>query len=237
MHKRLSLNLLAFASLLLACLHAAPTAAQAPAPTVAPPPLAAPTEPQTYVAPPEGAPVVAPPPAPSLPPSAAPMRDPAAPVALTRELLYLEERTRELQIERSQVRTTGVRVGRAISWGAAGFLLTAALLASGSAEQAKEAYEEGKTDDAYDTNDDGVVDGDDERHSRRVARGLLAASIVPIGLGIFTSILYRRRIRRLRELGAEIDQLGERRRLAVQRLGFELGVSPGQAALDLKLRF
>jgi hypothetical protein len=156
---------------------------------------------------------------------------------LTRDLVALEQHAQQLELAREAVPVVGVRIGKAVSWTVAGVLLFTALGQVGSAEQIKEAREDGRNDKAYDRDDDGDVDRHDELKARRVARALTLASIVPIGLGVFSTIVYRQRLRKIRGLSQQLIEVNDRRRSLIQRLGYEVGVSAGQASLGVKLSF
>lgn len=177
---------------------------------------------------------VEPPPAPAqvAPPAAAPdMRE------LTRQLLELEARTVALEENRAKIRVRGVRIGKIISWTVTALMLTSAFSSFGSAEQIKEAIKDGRDDEIYDSDGDKDVDKDDEQRARRIARGLAISSLIPIGFGVWTSIMHRQRLNQQRDLGYQLEDVALRRRSVLQRMGAELGVSQQHASLQLRLTF
>jgi hypothetical protein len=177
--------------------------------------------------------LVAPPPAPASPELA---RLDAA-NALTAQLLALEQRTQQLELERSHIRITGPRIGKIVSWVGTALILSSAFSAWGRAETVKEALDDGRDDKAYDTDGDGDVDKQDEKRSRRVARTLLGVSLLPIGAGVFSTLLERKRRREQRALGYALEDIAVKRRALLTQLGVQLNVAPGHAALRLQLAF
>ena len=192
-------------------------------------------------------------PAPAAPPSppAAPVAPPAtaatAPAAppqgtsnirdLTEQLVALERQAQQLEQARADIRHRGMRIGKYISWAAFGVLASQSLTFLSRAELTKEAREDGRSDKAYDVDGDGDVDVHDERRARRIARGLLLGSLVPLGLGVYTTVMGRMRARRDRQLAAELDDVRGRRRRLIDRLAYDLGVSGTHAAVSLRLTF
>lgn len=175
-------------------------------------------------------------PAPSTPASPELARLDAA-RALGEQLLELERRAQQIELERSRIRLLGPRIGKIVSWIASAVFLSSAVSAWGRAESVKEALDDGRDDKAYDTDRDGDVDKDDEERSRRVARALVGTSLVPIGLGVFSTLLERKRRRAQRALGYELEDIATKRRALLTQLGVQLGVAPGHAALRLHLAF
>jgi hypothetical protein len=157
--------------------------------------------------------------------------------ALTREVIGLEQRARAIEAERAAIRQTGFRIGKYISWAVFGVLASTALSQWGRAESVSEAIDDGRTDKAYDVDGDGDVDHDDEQRARRIARGLLISSLVPLGLGVYTTVIGRMRGRAVNRLSRDLDDLRDKRRSVIDRLGVEVGVSGSQAALKLRLTF
>jgi hypothetical protein len=155
----------------------------------------------------------------------------------TRQLVSLEQRAQALEVERSGVRTVGYRVGKYISWTAFGVLAGSAFGQWGSAEGIKEAIKDGRNDPVYDRDGDKDTDRDDEQRARRAARGLILGSLVPLGVGIFTTIMLRKRERRIRAINADLDDITRARRTVLERLAADASVSGSQARLDLRLSF
>lgn len=209
-------------------LFAREAAAQAqPAPTSTPPARA--EEPVSF----ETAGNAAPAAAPSVAPPATDAM--ARAQATTQKLLELEARAKQLEQERSKVRFIGLRVGKYVSWTAFGVLLGGALSAWGNANLVQEALDDKRTDKAYDTDGDGDVDRADKRHSQRIARALIGVSIVPLGTGIFSTVLDRMRQRKVRQIDAELTDLRDRRRGFLDRLGVDLGLTRREASLRLRV--
>jgi hypothetical protein len=222
-HGKTRLQALAACALGLAL--ALPAAAQDTAPSAQPDAPPVPLGPPPATAP---APEVAPTPAPS----------PAADAqAITQQLLALEQQTQQLEEARGRIRLRGVRIGKIVSWTATALFLFSAFSAWGRAQSIDDAIKDGRDDKAYDSNGDGDVNHKDEHHSRRIARSLAITSLVPIGLGVFSTILERRRRAEQRAFDYQIDDNAARRRALLTRLGGALAVAPGHAALQLRLTF
>jgi hypothetical protein len=217
-------------SMLLLCATADARAQNAPAP---PPPTVpeAPPSPSTAAAPEAAAPA-----APAAPTSPEAARLDAA-RALGAQLLELEQNAQQLELERSRIRLKGPRIGKIVSWVASALFLSSAFSAWGRAEGVDEALKDGRDDEAYDTNGDGEVDQDDEQRSRRMSRALLGASVLPIGAGVFATMLEVRRRKQHRTLGYQLEDLGARRRALLKLLNVQLGAAPGHADLRLRLAF
>jgi hypothetical protein len=216
-------------SVLLLCATADARAQDAPAPP--PPLLEAPPSPGAAAAPEAAAPA-----APVTPASPEAARLDAARM-LGAQLLELEQNTQQLELERSRIRLKGPRIGKIVSWVATALFLSSAFSAWGRAEGVEKALKDGRDDEAYDTNGDGEVDHDDEQRSRRVARTLLGVSVLPIGAGVFATILEVRRRKQQRALGFQLEDLGARRRALLKLLDVQLGAAPGHADLRLRLAF
>lgn len=207
-------------------------------PPASSPPLAPATPPVAAPSPaPEQAPaLVAPPPAQPTAPSVDP--DLHARVQdWTRQLIMLESRAQEIELERSRVRTLGLRIGKGISWGVFGMLALNAFGYFATAESVAEAIDDGRTDKAYDVDGDKDVDRDDEQRARRVSRALIITSLIPLGLGVFTTVLERKRRRKIATLNAELDDITRQRRNVLGRLSQEVSVSGTHATLGLRLAF
>ncbi len=157
--------------------------------------------------------------------------------AWTAQLLEIERRTQQVEQERERIRFIGVRIGKYLSWTATALFLSSALNAYGRAEAVKKALKDGRDDEFYDTDRDDDVDKQDERHSRRIARALLFSSVVPIGLGVFSTMLERKRRKQHRMLSYQLEDFATQRRALISRLGAQLGVAPGHASLQLRLAF
>lgn len=208
----------------------APAVEVAP-PLVAPAPSAAQAAPPTVTLAPSN--VTAPPAA-----NAAPL--PAAPASvpeLTRQLLDLELRTRQLEQDRDRIRVKGPRIGKIVTWTAASFMLLSAVGAWGQAEMVKKAIEKDWTGDAYDTNGNDKVTKADENRQRAIARGWVIGSLIPIGLGTWLTILHRKRLKQIKTHNFQLEDLAVKRRSLLNRLGAEVGVAPTLASVQLKLAF
>lgn len=175
------------------------------APASAPPGLAPPTAPYDFTGsvPPYGGPSSAQPEG----AQAVPLPDPASAHAtwvhtLAAQLVALEQQARQLELARADIRQLGYRIGKYISWTAFGVLATNALSYFARAEATKEALDDGRTDKAYDIDGDGDVDKADERRARRVSRSLMIGSLLPLGLGVWTTVLGRQRARAAQHLQA-----------------------------------
>jgi hypothetical protein len=214
-------------AVLLLCATSSARAQDAPPPPL----LEAPPSPGAAAAPEAAAPA-----APDTPKSAEAARLDAA-RTLGAQLLALEQNTQLLELERSRIRLKGPRIGKIVSWVATALVLSSALSAWAQAEAVDEAIKDGRDDEAYDTNSDGEVDQDDEQRSRRVARALLGASVLPIGAGVFATLLEVRRRKQQRALGFQLEDLGARRRALLKLLNVQLGAAPGHADLRLRLAF
>jgi hypothetical protein len=177
-------------------------------------------------------------PAPAVVPTQPPPSSVAVDVrALTGELLALEGQAAALEAQRKGIRVRGMRIGKIISWTVTTLMLTSAFGSFGTAEQIKEAIKDGRDDKAYDSDGDKDVDKDDEQRARRIARALAISSLVPIGLGVWTSIVYRQRLNKQRDLSYQLEDVSLRRRSLLQRMGAELGVSQQHASLQVRLVF
>lgn len=156
---------------------------------------------------------------------------------LTQELLRLEEQTLRLEAARDAVRTTGYRVGKIVCWSVSALVLLNAFSWWGQAQAVEEALKEGRDDEAYDVNGNDKVTKHDEDVARTVARTLAITSLIPIGLGVFTTMFELRRVREKRRLTDQIEDLALRRRTLLRRLSGQLSASQVHAALELQLRF
>lgn len=207
--------------------HVGPAAAQAPATEGAAPPLL-PLEAQGQV-------VV---PADSPPSIAAPEAAPMLGVeALTQKLIALEARTLELEMQRDAIRTRGPRIGKIVSWTMAALFLGSAFSWFGRAQAVDEALKDGRTDKAYDVNGNGKVTQHDEDVARRVARTFAVTSLIPIGLGVFSTLLEVRRNREKHRLTHEIEDIARERRNVLRQLEPQVSAGKGHASLALKLSF
>jgi hypothetical protein len=215
-----------------ACLLCATTNALAQDVTPAPAPPAQIDAPVAPASPSAPAPEAAPPAAPA---SELARLDTAR--ALTTQLLELERRAKEIEEQRARIRTTGLQIGKIVSWVTTAVLLSSATSAWGRAEAIEKALKDGRDDEAYDSDGDGEVDKHDEKRSRRAARTLLGVSLVPIGTGLFTTLLGHKRNSEKRKLGYELEDLASKRRGLLTQLGVQLGIAPGHADLRLRLSF
>lgn len=215
--------------------------AQVPPPPAAPTPAPAPSAPVVH-----GGIVVPPGVAEQAPPGAAPSAgvsvDPALMARVqdwTRQLVSLEQRAQAIEIERAGVRTLGYRIGKYISWTAFGVLVFAAMLNSGSAASIDDELDDDGacTDLTWDEDGDGDVDRDDEKQARRRARAYVISSLIPLGLGLFTTIMVRKREKRIRTLNADLDDVTRARRSVLERLSADVAVSGTHAKLGLRLSF
>lgn len=156
---------------------------------------------------------------------------------LTKELLALEQQTLQLETRRAAVRTTGYRVGKIVSWSASAVFLLTAFSWYGQAQGIEKAIKDGRDDEAYDVNGNDKVTKHDEDVARTVARTMAITSLIPIGLGVFTTIFELRREREKRRLSNEIDDLSVRRRTLLRRLDGQVSASQVHASLSLRMRF
>jgi hypothetical protein len=196
---------------------------------VAPPALA--SEPPIVPLAPEAVPLT-----PSAPvqPAAA---DPLHAAHLTKQLLEIEQQTVQLETKRARVRTLGFRIGKIVSWSASALFLFSAFGWYGTAQSVEKALKDGRDDEAYDVNGNDKVTKHDEDVARTVARTLAITSLIPIGLGVFTTLMGLRREREKAELTNAIEDLSTRRRSLLRRLDTQLSASPSHAAVQLRLTF
>jgi hypothetical protein len=99
------------------------------------------------------------------------------------------------------------------------------------------ALEDGRDDEAYDVNGNDKVTKHDEDVARVVARTLAITSLIPIGLGVFTTLVETRREREKKMLTHSIDDLADKRRGLLRRLDAQLSASHTHAALTLRASF
>lgn len=210
--------LLALALDVLGITRAAPAAAQA-APVVTEPPL-------MQLAPPSAVPAEAAPPASA--PNAA---------ELTRQLLELERETQALELKRAGIKTLGYRIGKIACWSVGAVMLFSAFGWYGTAQSVEKALKDGRDDEAYDVNGNDKVTKHDEDVARIVARTLAITSLIPIGLGVFTTLVETRREREKRMLTHSIDDLADKRRGLLRRLDAQLSASHTHASLQLHVSF
>ena len=69
------------------------------------------------------------------------------------------------------------------------------------------------------------------------ARALLISSLVPIGLGIFCTLLESSRRTQKRTLEYQLEDIASHRRALITRLSTQLAAAPGHAELQMQLRF
>jgi hypothetical protein len=155
----------------------------------------------------------------------------------TRQLVELERRAQQIEFERAAIPLIGVRIGKYISWTAFALMATQAFGSWARAQSVDEALDEMRSDPAYDVDGDDDVDRDDERRARRVGRGLAISSLVPLGLGIFSTVLERRRRHKVQTLSSDLDDIRNQRRSVLSRLAQDVNISGTQASLELRLRF
>lgn len=168
----------------------------------------------------------------------------AAPVAgapsaaeLTKQLLAVEEATLVLEQKRAGIRTLGYRIGKIVCWSASAIFLFSAFGWYGTAQGVEKALKDGRDDEAYDVNGNDKVTKHDEDVARTVARTLAITSLIPIGLGVFTTLMERRRERDKRDLAHQIEDLASKRRGLLRRLDAQLSASQTHATLTLGARF
>jgi hypothetical protein len=157
--------------------------------------------------------------------------------ALTAQLLELEAKTVQLEQARAAIRVKGMRIGKIVSWSVTALMLVSAFSSYAQAEGIKDALKDGRDDKAYDADGDKDVDKDDEQRARRTSRALAITSLIPIGLGVWTSLVYRRRTTQQRDLTYQLEDVSLRRRSLLQRMAADLGVSQQHASLQLRLAF
>ncbi|HEX6243866.1 MAG TPA: hypothetical protein VFZ61_23285 [Polyangiales bacterium] len=203
---------------------------------------AAPVAPSVPPAPVVGAPGEAPlvdlVPAPGVPAGVAPpVAASLSPAQLTQQILALEEQSLALEAQRAKVRTLGYRIGKIVCWSVSAIFLFTAFGWYGTANSVEKALKDGRDDEAYDVNGNDKVTKHDEDVARTVARTLAITSLIPIGLGVFTTLMHRRREKERRDLTHDIEDLANKRRGLVRRLSLELSASPANAGLTLGARF
>lgn len=201
-------------------------------------PAAAQSAPQAPAAPPEVAaepPMVLLAPAPAAPAPAA--FDPLQAAQLTKQLLEIEQKTLQLETQRARVRTLGYRIGKIVSWSASALFLFSAFGWYGTAQSVQKALKDGRDDEAYDVNGNDKVTKHDEDVARIVARTLAITSLIPIGMGVFTTLMGIRREREKANLTDAIEDLSTKRRSLLRRLDTQLSASQNHAALQLRLQF
>jgi hypothetical protein len=221
----------ALVALVFGCSIASPLAAQAApvAPSVPPAPVVggAGEPPMVDLVPaPAGAPT-----------GAAPIAAPPSPAQLTQQILALEEQGLALEARREKVRTLGYRIGKIVCWSVSAIMLFSAFGWYGTANSVEKALRDGRDDEAYDVNGNDKVTKHDEDVARTVARTLAITSLIPIGLGVFTTLMHRRREKERRDLTHDIEDIANKRRGLVRRLSLELSASPANAGLTLGARF
>lgn len=234
--------------------------AAAPAPAASPPPQAAPLPPPAPAAPappaasePQGYPTAPPPQSAPLPPPpegyqyqyatphgpAYPAAYPEHRAAVQSELNEVDTRLRELSAERKQVSLVapialmGAGFGTALVSGV--IALTGFAVAEGIEND--DWWDRDYDRDDVDWNDDGRINGSDERAARNTARVFTGFAIVGIGVGIGGSVLLSKRLKERRVNGPEIHDLKERRRDLKRELRYGASVMPDHAALSVSGRF
>jgi hypothetical protein len=156
---------------------------------------------------------------------------------LTKQLLQLEQQSLELEAKRAGVRTLGYRIGKIVCWSASALFLFSAFGWYGTAQSVEKALNDGRDDEAYDVNGNHKVTKHDEDVARTAARTLAVVSVIPIGLGVFTTMMGMRREREKQEYSNQLEDLATKRRSLLRRLDTQLSAGPGHAALQLHLTF
>lgn len=215
-------------------------AAAAPATAATPEGSAQDASPQAAPAEGDAAPEAAPLPPPgyayeSAPPGTYPTFDPARRNQIYGELNLVDERLRELQLERSRVSLGGPIAMLATGYGIA--LVSAAVaLASFATAEAIENDDWWDRDEA-DWNDDGWIDEDDERAARNTARVFTGLAAVGLGVGIGGTVLLSKRLAERRVHAPEIHDLKERRRDLRRELRYGANLAPDSATVSVSGRF
>lgn len=156
--------------------------------------------------------------------------------ALSVDLRSVERLVQDVEVQRSKIRFSGPELGRCISYTVMGAMWLGAIVAASTAGGIEDGLRNGDIDsDLDDTDGDGDVDQDDVKHTRRVGRVLAATSILPLGLGIFSSVLYHLRLNESRRLGQKLEQLSQRRRSLIDQLGATLDVGASHASLQIRM--
>lgn len=178
------------------------------------------------------------PPAPAPAPAAAePIAPAPSPAQLTQQILALEEQSLALEAKRAKIRTLGYRIGKIVCWSVSAISLFSAFGWYTTANGVEKALKDGRDDEAYDVNGNDKVTKHDEDVARTVARTLAITSLIPIGLGVFTTLMHRRREKERRDLTHDLEDIADKRRGLVRRLSLELSAGPANAGLSLGARF
>ena len=148
----------------------------------------------------------------------APIAAPPSPAQLTQQILALEEQSLALEARRAKIRTLGYRIGKIACWSVSAIFLFSAFGWYGTANGVEKALKEGRDDEAYDVNGNDKVTKHDEEVARTVARTLAITSLIPIGLGVLTTLMHRRREKERRDLGHDLEDIANKRRGLVRRL-------------------
>ena len=107
-------------------------------------------------------------------------------------------------------------------------MLVSAIIAFTEAQDLKRDIEDSYYEDA---------DRDEEQRARRIARGLTLGALIPMGVGVFTTILLRHRMVEKRRLDREITELERTRRDVVERLRAIVELDAQHAAVGLNVTF
>lgn len=131
----------------------------------------------------------------------------------------------------------GLVIAKRITWTAGALMMLSALGSFASAEQIKDALKREKAQSVYDPLTDKDYDDDDETRQRRIGRAMFITGLIPIGLAVWTTVLHAKRTKQQRLLGYQLEDVAQKRRSVLQRLGAEVGVAPSLASVRLKLAF
>lgn len=155
---------------------------------------------------------------------------------LTLRSAEAEREIENLTARRNQIRLVGLAYARAVTWGLASAFALGSLATFGSAQSVERDLSDGKRASGNDTDRDGDVDADDERHSRSMSRTMGGVSLIMATGGVLSSVFYRKQLREQQALDTEIQTWRNQEKRSIFELDYELRASRREARLALIIR-
>jgi hypothetical protein len=149
------------------------------------------------------------------------------------QLDQVDGRLHELKSERPGL--GGPIAMMAVGYGVALFSGVVAAASFGVAEAIE--HDTFHPNDDVDINDDGSVDGSDERAARNTARVFTGFAVIGLGVGIGGTAMLAKRSHQRKENGPEIKDLKRRRQEIKRELKYDASVTPQAAQVTVRGRF
>jgi hypothetical protein len=159
---------------------------------------------------------------------------------ISTELQQVDARLDQLQHERAQLPIVGPVVMLAVGYGTAAVSSIVAIAMFAGAEEIEDGsylHDGDWDDDDLDVDNDGRIDGDDERSLRNTARVFTAFAGVGLGFGIAGSVLLAKRNQKRNVHKGEITELKQRRRELVRSLRYGAQLNADRLDLSVAGRF